>query len=221
MIKACIFDLDGVIVDTAKYHFIAWRRLANTLGFDFTEEENEKLKGVSRMESLELILQWGGVEKDEAEKEELAELKNGWYLEYILKMEPGEILEGIIPFLNHLEGQGIRLAVGSSSKNAMAILEQVGLANRFEAIIDGTKTSRTKPDPQVFSLAAEAMGLQPRECIVFEDAEKGIDAALAGGFFAVGVGSESNLGHAHFVLPNFIGYTLQGILDAIKEKTSL
>jgi len=221
MIKACIFDLDGVIVDTAKYHFIAWRRLANTLGFDFTEEENEKLKGVSRMESLELILQWGGVEKAEAEKEELAELKNGWYLEYILKMEPDEILEGVIPFLNHLEGQGIRLAVGSSSKNAMAILEQVGLANRFEAIIDGTKTSRTKPDPQVFSLAAEAMGLQPRECIVFEDAEKGIDAALAGGFFAVGVGSEANLGHAHFVLPNFIGFTLQGILDAIKEKTSL
>ncbi len=220
MIKACIFDLDGVIVDTAKYHFIAWRRLANSLGFDFTEEENEKLKGVSRIESLELILQWGGLEKAEAEKEELAELKNGWYREYILKMDPSEILEGVIPFLNHLEGQGIRLAVGSSSKNAMAILEQVGLSHRFEAIIDGTKTTRTKPDPQVFSLAAEAMKLKPRECIVFEDAEKGIDAALAGGFFAVGVGSEGNLGHAHFVLPNFIGYTLQGILDAFKEKTS-
>ena len=107
MIKACIFDLDGVIVDTAKYHFIAWRRLANSLGFDFSEEENEKLKGVSRIESLNLILRWGGIEKTEAEKEELANLKNNWYREYILKMDSSEILEGVIPFLDHLEQQGL------------------------------------------------------------------------------------------------------------------
>ena len=219
MIKACIFDLDGVIVDTAKYHFIAWRRLANSLGFDFTEEENEKLKGVSRVESLNLILHWGGIEKTEAEKAALAELKNSWYREYILKMDPSEILEGVLPFLDHLDQKGIRMAVGSSSKNAGTILDQVGLTHRFETIIDGNKVSRSKPDPQVFEMGAEAMGLPPRECIVFEDAEKGVDAALAGGFFAVGVGSEDNLGHAHYVLPNFIGVSLQNILDGIKAKT--
>lgn len=218
MVKACIFDLDGVIVDTAKYHFIAWRRLANHLGFDFTEEENEKLKGVSRVDSLNLILKWGGVNKTEAEKEELAELKNGWYREYILQMDPGEILEGVLPFLDHLDEEGIRMAVGSSSKNAGTILEQVGLTHRFEAIIDGTKITRSKPDPQVFELGAEAMQLQPKECIVFEDAEAGVDAALAGGFLAVGVGSEENLGHAHFVIPNFIGLSFRDILHGIKTK---
>ena len=220
MIKACIFDLDGVIVDTAKYHFIAWRRLANSLGFDFSEEENEKLKGVSRIESLNLILRWGGIEKTEAEKEELAALKNNWYREYILKMDSSEILEGVIPFLDHLEQQGIRLAVGSSSKNAGTILEQVGLAHRFEAIIDGTKVSRSKPDPQVFEMGAEAMGLAPQQCIVFEDAPKGVDAAISGGFIAVGIGSKENLGHAQYVLPNFIGVSLQDILDGIKTKTT-
>lgn len=220
MIKACIFDLDGVIVDTARYHFIAWRRLANSLGFDFSEEENEKLKGVSRMKSLELILEWGRIEKTEAEKEALAELKNGWYREYILKMDADEILEGVLPFLNHLEEKGIRMAVGSSSKNAMTILEQVGLKDRFEAIIDGSMATRTKPDPQVFTLGAEAMGVKPRECIVFEDAEKGIDAALAGGFYAVGVGNAGNLGHAHLVVPDFIGLTLEDILDVIQIGSS-
>lgn len=218
MVKACIFDLDGVIVDTAKYHFIAWRRLANSLGFDFSEEENEKLKGVSRMESLNLILQWGGVEKTEAEKLALTDLKNGWYREYILKMGPEEILEGVVPFLDHLEGLGIRKAVGSSSKNASTILGQIGLAPRFEAVIDGNRATRSKPDPQVFEMGARAMGLPPGECIVFEDAEKGVDAALAGGFLAVGVGSEENLGHAHCVLPDFIGVSLQNILDGIKAK---
>lgn len=220
MIKACIFDLDGVIVDTAKYHFVAWRRLANSLGFDFSEEDNEKLKGVSRIESLNLILRWGGVEKSEAEKKELTGLKNSWYREFILKMGPDEILEGVVPFLDHLEEEGIRMAVGSSSKNASTILNQVGLTQRFEVVIDGTKITRSKPDPQVFELGAQAMGVPPGECIVFEDAEKGVDAALAGGFFAVGVGSEENLGHAHYVLPNFIGMALQNILDGIRAKAS-
>ncbi|MCO6477847.1 MAG: beta-phosphoglucomutase [Phaeodactylibacter sp.] len=217
MIKACIFDLDGVIVDTARYHFIAWRRLANYLGFDFTEEENEKLKGVSRMDSLNLILQWGGIEKTEVEKEELAELKNGWYREYILRMDSSEILEGVLPFLDSLGEEGIRMAVGSSSKNAGTILDQIGLTHRFEAIIDGNKITRSKPDPQVFELGAEAMQLQPMECIVFEDAEAGVDAALAGGFLAVGVGKEENLGHAHFVIPNFVGLRFQHILEGIKK----
>lgn len=214
MIKAFIFDLDGVIVDTAKYHFVAWRRMANAVGSDFSEEENEKLKGVSRMDSLNLILKWGGVEKTEAEKLALATQKNEWYREYILKMDESEILEGILPFLDAAEKRGFKLAVGSSSKNATTILEQVGLKDRFEVIVDGNKLTRSKPDPQVFELGAKALGLKPEECVVFEDAEKGVDAALSGGFYAVGVGGD-NLSHAHHIIPDFKRRTVDQILEAL------
>ncbi len=219
MIKACIFDLDGVIVDTAKYHFIAWRRLANELGFDFDEKKNEKLKGVSRMGSLELILKWGGVELSEEEKQEWADKKNSWYREFILNMDPDEILEGVLPFLDHLEEKGIKMGVGSGSKNAPDILRQIELYDHFDSIIDGAKTTKSKPDPQVFELGAEELGVKPYECIVFEDAEKGIDAAIAGNFYAVGVGEEDNLGHAHMVIPDFIGLELEDILEVINEKS--
>lgn len=216
MIKGCIFDLDGVIVDTAKYHFLAWKRLAQELGSDLSEAQNEKLKGVSRMGSLELILEWGNIQLDEAKKKEWATIKNGWYREYILKMEPDEILEGVMPFLEELKSKGIKIALGSASKNAATVIEQVGLEKDFQIIIDGTKTTRSKPDPQVFELAAEQMGLPPSECIVFEDAPKGIDAALNGGFYAIGIGSPENLGHAHLVIPNFIGQTLETLEEALK-----
>jgi beta-phosphoglucomutase len=219
MIKAFIFDLDGVIVDTAKYHFIAWRRMANSVGFDFSEAENEKLKGVSRIESLDLILKWGGVEKTVAEKQALASQKNEWYREYILKMDESEILEGVLPFLDAAEKQGFKLAVGSSSKNATTILGQIGLKDRFEVIIDGNQLTRSKPDPQVFQLGAEAMALHPKECIVFEDAEKGVDAALSGGFYAVGIGGE-NLSHAHYVLPDFIKKSPDNILQAMPAQAN-
>lgn len=218
MIKACIFDLDGVIVDTAKYHFIAWRRLANELGFDFTEEENEQLKGVSRMGSLELILQWGEVQMSEADKLSWAAKKNEWYREYILQMQPDEILDGVMPFLDHLKGRGIQLGLGSASKNASDIITQVGLRDRFASIVDGSKATKSKPDPQVFLLGARELGRQPSECIVFEDAAKGIDAALNGGFYAVGIGKEEHLNHAHLVIPNFIGITLDDILNGIQTK---
>ena len=220
MIKGCIFDLDGVIVDTAKYHYLAWKRLANELGGDLTEKQNEKLKGVSRMESLNLILEWGGIKLDEADKVKWAGIKNEWYREFILKMEADEILEGVLPFLESLKAQGIKIALGSASKNAATVIKQVGLEDDFKVIIDGTKTTRSKPDPQVFQMAAEQMGLQPEECIVFEDAPKGVDAALNGNFYAVGIGSPENLGHAHMVIPNFIGQTLEsleaGVLSKIK-----
>jgi beta-phosphoglucomutase len=214
MIKACIFDLDGVIVDTAKYHFIAWRRLANELGYDFSEEKNEQLKGVSRMDSLDLILEWAGQERSPEEKEALASQKNSWYREYILKMDDSEILDGILPFLDELEQKGIRMAVGSSSKNATTILEQIGLKDRFEVIVDGNKLSRSKPDPQVFELGAKAMALRPDECVVFEDAERGVDAALSGGFYAVGIGGE-NLNHAHLVIPDFTNHSFEQIVQAL------
>ncbi|MDX1942396.1 MAG: beta-phosphoglucomutase [Saprospiraceae bacterium] len=221
MIKACIFDLDGVIVDTAKYHFLAWRRLANELGFDFTEADNEKLKGVSRMGSLDLILQWGGLDLSEAEKLELADRKNDWYKEYLKDMSSDDILEGVMSFLQELKKRGIRIGLGSASKNAMMVVERIGLQDTFEVIIDGNKATKSKPDPQVFALGAEALGVAPEESIVFEDAESGIQAALNGGFYAVGIGSPENLGHAHLVIPNFIGKSFDDIVESISNELIL
>lgn len=217
-IQACIFDLDGVIVDTAKYHFIAWRKLANELGFDFTEVENEKLKGVSRMGSLELILQWGGIEVDEATRHELAEKKNDWYVEYLQEMDAADILEGVPAFLADLKQRGIRLGLGSASKNARTVIEKIGLSDEFEVIIDGHKATLSKPDPQVFAMGADAMGVPHHDCIVFEDAESGVQAALNGGFYAVGIGSPENLGHAHLVIPNFIHQNFDTIVINIVDK---
>jgi beta-phosphoglucomutase len=214
-IKACIFDLDGVIVDTAHYHFIAWRRLANHLGFDFDETANEQLKGVGRMESLDIILGWGGVTLDDDKKVELASQKNEWYKGYINEMQPDEILEGVPAFLEQLAAKGIRMAIGSSSKNAQAVLRQIGIADQFDAIIDGTKLTRSKPDPQVFQLGAEEMEISPAEIIVFEDAASGIEAALNGGFYAVGIGAPENLPAAQLVLPNFIGVQFEDLVQQL------
>jgi len=217
-IKACIFDLDGVIVDTAKYHFVAWRRLANELGIDFTEKENEQLKGVSRRDSLDLILKWGGIEIEEAKKTELTTRKNEWYLEYIAKMTASEILPGIQLFLDELKYRGIKIGLGSASKNAPFILRQVGLIDYFEAVIDGTQVVNGKPHPEVFLKGAAALGVLPNQCIVFEDAEKGVDAALEGGMIAVGVGSEATLGHAHFVMPGFENTRYEVLMEILNEK---
>ena len=218
MIKACIFDLDGVIVDTAKYHFTAWKRLANSLGFDFTEEENEKLKGVSRMESLELILGWGGVTLEEERKLELAAQKNEWYGAYIDKMGQEEILDGVLDFLEQLKARSIKIALGSASKNAGRIMDKIGLTASFDAIIDGNVTIKGKPDPEVFLRGAEAMGVQPAECIVFEDAAKGIAAALAGGFHAVGIGDPISLGAAHLVLANMKDLQFDTLVEQLEMK---
>ncbi len=199
-IKACLFDLDGVIVDTAKYHYIAWKEIANELGFDFTLEDNEKLKGVSRMTSLDILLSIGNVKKSEEEKTELASRKNENYLSYILKMGPEEILPGTKEFLDQLKKQGIKIALGSASKNAMTILERLNLTSYFDAIIDGTKVAKAKPDPEVFLKGAEALNMTPEECVVFEDAEAGIEAAIAGGMKCVGIGNPEVLGKANFVV---------------------
>lgn len=215
MIKACIFDLDGVIVDTAKYHFQAWRRLANELGFDFSEADNEQLKGVSRMESLEIILQWGGVALSEEQKIEWADRKNEWYKALISNMSPDEILPGVPEFLAQLQANGIRIALGSASKNALPVIESIGLGPVFEVVIDGSKTTRSKPDPQVFQLATQGLELQPGECIVFEDAESGIEAALNGGFYAVGVGRPEVLGKAHWVIAGFEGLQWEELARAM------
>jgi beta-phosphoglucomutase len=199
-IKACIFDLDGVIVDTAVYHYKAWKRLANELGFDFTEEANEKLKGVSRTRSLELILQWGGVTKTDAEKEELATRKNNWYVEMISHMTPDEILPGAKEFLQACIDAGIKTALGSASKNSMTILQKTGIAHFFNAVIDGNKVSKPKPDPEVFLKGAEELNIPPANCVVFEDAIAGVEAAIAGGMKVVGIGSPQVLGEANLVV---------------------
>lgn len=212
-IRACIFDLDGVIVDTAVYHYKAWKRLANELGFDFTEEDNEKLKGVSRTRSLELILQWGNVPKTDAEKEELATCKNDWYVDMINQMKPDEILPGAKEFLELCKKAGLKTALGSASKNSMMILEKIQLVNLFDAIIDGTVVSAAKPDPEVFLAGAKAVGVPPEECVVFEDAIAGIEAAKNGGMKAVGVGSPDVLTKADLVINGLNEMSLEKLQD--------
>ncbi len=210
-LKGCIFDLDGVIVDTAKYHFLAWQRLAEEMGFGFTEDHNEALKGVSRMASLEILLRVGGIVKNDEEKIELATRKNNWYVEYISRMTPDEILPGSIDLLTRLRSEGILTAIGSASRNAGMILDRIGLRAMFDAIVDGNKIHSAKPDPEVFLKGAEELGLAPENCVVFEDAQAGIEAALAGGMKCIGVGSPLNLGRANLVVPNLKNITLNQI----------
>lgn len=216
--RACIFDLDGVIVDTAKYHFKAWRNLANQLGFDFTEKENERLKGVSRIDSLNLILEWGGMNFSEKIKADLAFQKNEEYLKYIKTMDTAEILPNVVNILEQIQKKSnYKIALGSASKNAKLILEQVGLTKYFDYIVDGSMVTYGKPHPEGFLLAATQLETLPQHCIVFEDAPKGVEAALAGGMFAVGIGDEEDLGNAHFVLPNFSNVQFEEIESKISE----
>ena len=189
--------------------------MANELGFDFSEADNEQLKGVSRMESLEIILKWGGVALSDEQKIEWADRKNEWYKALISNMMPDEILPGVPEFLAQLQSNGIRIALGSASKNALPVIESIGLGPVFEVVIDGTQTTLSKPDPQVFRLGAQRLGLKPYECIVFEDAESGIEAALNGRFYAVGIGRPEVLGKAHLVIPGFVGLQWEEVVKAM------
>jgi len=189
MYKGVIFDLDGVIVDSAGYHFEAWKRLANSLGTDFSHEQNEQLKGVSRVESLRMILNWGNISRTEEEQKTLCTLKNDWYLEIISNMNESEILPGVKEMLDKLKQNDVRIGLGSASKNSVNILKAVGLFDYFEVIIDGNKTTKSKPDPQTFDLGAEALKLDSSECVVIEDSIKGIIAAKRGGFDTIGIGN--------------------------------
>lgn len=213
LIKACIFDLDGVIVDTARYHYKAWKRLCNELGFDLTEEENEALKGISRVESLEILLQKGGVVLSDDEKQRYMDMKNEWYLEFVDNMAGEEVLPGVVPFLFDVKESGRKIVLGSASKNAVKILTRVGLVDFFDEIIDGTKVTKGKPDPETFLLGAQATGVKPNECVVFEDAAAGIEAALAGKMYAIGVGDPEILSKAHMVIPGF----QKAKIDILKE----
>ncbi|KQN33803.1 beta-phosphoglucomutase [Pedobacter sp. Leaf41] len=210
-IKACLFDLDGVLVDTAVYHYQAWKRLANTMGFDFTEEQNEQLKGVSRVESLNKILAWGNVQKTDAEKEELASLKNSWYVDMITKMTPAEVLPGTVDFLTAIHQAGYKLALGSASKNSGIILERTNLDHFFDEIVDGNMVTKSKPDPEVFLKGAELLGFKPDECVVFEDAVAGVEAAKRGGMKAIGIGEKSVLTDADLVVSGLDKLTVEDL----------
>lgn len=200
MIKACIFDLDGVIVDTARYHFLAWKELAGELGFELTEQHNEKLKGVSRMRSLEIILELAGLSLSDAEKEKLAERKNSIFVSYIRRITPAEVFPGVRALVRQLREMGIKCAMASSSKNAKTVLRLLQLEDAFDAVVDGTMISHTKPHPEIFLLAASQLGVNPADCLVFEDAEAGVEAALAAGMKCVGVGSPDILKRADKVI---------------------
>lgn len=204
---AFIFDLDGVIVDTAKYHFLAWKNLANTLGFDFTEEQNELLKGVSRIQSLEILLSIGKVNLSDEKKQILLLQKNKEYLEYVNKMTSEEILPGVNDLLNFLEINDIKYALGSASKNAPLILEKVGLLNRFTAIVDGNDVSKAKPDPEVFLIGAKKLGTNPENCVVVEDAIAGIQAANAAKMISIGIGEANVLYEADYVFKDMTAIT--------------
>jgi len=195
------------LVDTAKYHYLAWRKLAEELNIEFSLQDNERLKGVSRMQSLEIILEIGNLKLDYDTKIELAKKKNTWYVEYIAKLSPQDILPGVIGFLESIKTYGIKVALGSASKNSMLILDKLNLTNYFDSIIDGTKVSKAKPDPEVFLKGAEALKALPSECIVFEDAEAGVEAAINAGMYCIGIGSKNILKKANLVLSGFSDMT--------------
>ncbi|OSY89448.1 beta-phosphoglucomutase [Tenacibaculum holothuriorum] len=217
MKKGFIFDLDGVIVDTAKYHFLAWKKLANGLGIDFTSEQNEQLKGVSRVRSLEKILSWGNKTLSPEEFSELMAKKNDDYLSYIAQMDDSEILPDVPKILHYLIDNEQGIALGSASKNARAILEKVHLIEKFQAIVDGTNVSKAKPDPEVFLNAATELEIQPKDCVVFEDSVAGVQAANAANMISIGIGSKEVLHEADYVFNDFTEISIEFIEDIIKK----
>jgi len=215
VLKACIFDLDGVIVDTARYHYLAWKKLTDQLHIPFTEKDNEKLKGVSRMESLRIILELGRLTFDDTRKEHYATLKNKWYNEYISNMTSDEILPGSLDFIGELKRTGIKVAVGSASKNTPLILRSTGMDKLFDGVVDGNIVHKAKPDPEVFLKAAEILGVRPKNCIVFEDAIAGVQAGISAGMKCIGVGSVEILREAHYVISDLKGMNLARLMKMI------
>lgn len=200
--SCAIFDLDGVLVDTAKYHYLAWKSLADELGFDFTIEQNEALKGVSRMKSLDLLLGFGGLSDrfSQEEKEKMADKKNRIYVEMIKKLKKEELFGGVTDLFVKLKEKNMKTALGSASKNAPLILERLDIAKYFDAVVDGTQVSKAKPDPEVFVRAAEILHIPCKECVVFEDSAAGLQAAKTAGMKAVGIGKKENLPMADLVI---------------------
>lgn len=216
--KGFIFDLDGVIVDTAKYHYLAWKKLAKTIGISFTQKQNEQLKGVSRIDSLKKILSWGEIEISQQEFDRLLTHKNDDYLSYINTMDKSEILPDVERVLSFLIEQQQPIALGSASKNARAILDKVSLTYHFKAIVDGTNVSKAKPDPEVFLNAANHLQKEPLSCIVFEDSLAGIKAANTAGMISIGIGDEQILNEADYVFKDFTEISNKFLTTLINSK---
>jgi len=216
-IKGLLFDLDGVIVDTAKYHYLAWKKLADDMGIPFTTGDNERLKGVSRKRSLEIILEIGNLSLSEEEKEKNCEKKNALYLTYIKQLTEEEVLPGVRKFLTEARAKGYKIALGSASRNAVLILNRLGIKELFDEIIDGNAVSKVKPDPEVFIMGAKSLKVPYDNCIVFEDAAAGIEAAHNAGMFAVGIGSSENLPQADLLLPGLNNITIEEISKRLQE----
>lgn len=201
--RAIIFDLDGVICFTDKYHYQAWKKLADRLGIYFDEEINNRLRGVSRMESLEIILERSEKEYSQEEKNAFAEEKNETYRELLKQMTTADLSDEVKSTLDALREKGLKLAIGSSSKNTRTILGQIGLGGFFDEISDGTNITNSKPDPEVFVKAAQFVGEEPKDCLVVEDAEAGIEAAHRGGFDSAGLGEAHKHAHVTYKLQSF------------------
>lgn len=201
--KAVIFDLDGVICFTDKYHYIAWKKLADKNGIYFDEEINNRLRGVSRMDSLDIILERATKKYSDAEKEDMAAEKNATYVELLKEMSPADLSDEVKNTLDELRNRGYKLAIGSSSKNTKLILNQLGLGEFFDAVSDGTNIIKSKPDPEVFLKAAEFVGENPADCLVVEDAKAGIEAATAGGFKSAGLGEANEHPNVTYKLESF------------------
>jgi beta-phosphoglucomutase len=219
LIRAAIFDLDGVIVDTSRHHYLAWKTLADELGIPFGPEENELLKGVSRMDSLDIILGLSPLSPKltEAEKQELAAAKNRRYVESIKGLTPADLLPGVRDFLTGCRNAGLRTALASASRNAGAVINSLEIGELFDSLVDGTRVSRTKPDPEVFLCAARDMGVEPAESMVFEDAAAGVRGALAAGMWCVGIGDPLVLRPAHRVIPGFADCRIDDLISRAEE----
>lgn len=214
-IKAFIFDLDGVLTDTAEYHYRGWKRLADEIGLPFTREENEALRGLPRRESLLTLLK--GRTASEEQLQEWMTRKNHYYLEFIREISPSDVLPGARELLEEIRAAGFKSALGSASKNAAEVLERLEIAHLLNSVSDGGSVERQKPAPDIFLHSAAQLGLPPRECLVVEDAAAGIEAALAGGFWALGLGPQERVAKAHHILPSLENTRLTGLLALFAE----
>ncbi|MDA8886524.1 beta-phosphoglucomutase [Bacteroidia bacterium] len=208
-LKACIYDLDGVITDTAKYHYESWKWVGDQLEYNLTEKQNQKLKGVGRKESLDKILKWSGARISEAEKQNLLHKKNQMYLTYIDTMTPEEVFEGFKEFNQKAKESGIKVAIGSSSRNAIRIIDKLDLVLDFHAIVDGGMTENSKPEPDIFLLAAEKLGCDPSECLVIEDSQAGLTAAKKGGIKSILFGTDKGLKGAQMQISSWLEADLE------------
>jgi len=216
-IKGIIFDLDGVLVDTAEYHYQAWRKVAIEEDIPFNRKINEKLRGISRRGSLEIMLQ--GRRLSEEKMVEIMERKNNYYKEFIEKITPGEILPGVHELLAEIKNKGKKIAVASVSKNAETVIDKLGLIESIDAIADGYSVEKTKPAPDLFLHAAKLLHLSPKQCVVVEDAESGIEAGIVAGMKTVGVGPYNRVGKADAIFESLAGVTLCGILSGLKKSS--